>query len=34
MNKKWEYYNFDKEKIKEIYQKFNLPEFIAKILVK
>ena len=33
MNKKWEYYNFDKEKIKEISQKFNLPEFIAKILV-
>ena len=33
MNKKWEYYNFDKEKIKVISQKFNLPEFIAKILV-
>ena len=33
MNKKWEYYNSDKEKIKEISQKFNLPEFIAKILV-
>lgn len=33
MNKKWEYYNSDKVKIKEISQKFNLPEFIAKILV-
>ena len=33
MNKKWEYYNFDKEKKKEICQKFNLPEFIAKIIV-
>ena len=34
MNKKWEYYNSDKLKIKQIYQKFNLPEFIEKILVK
>ena len=33
MNKKWEYYNSDKLKIKQISQKFNLPEFIAKILV-
>lgn len=33
MNKKWEFYNSDKEKIKEIAEKFNINELIATVLV-
>ncbi len=33
MNKKWEYYNADEEKINEISEKFNIDKLIARILV-
>ena len=33
MNKKWEYYEENKEKVKEISQKFNISELLAKILI-
>ena len=33
MNKKWEYYDVNDEKVKEISQKFNISNLLAKILV-
>ena len=33
MNKKWEFYNSDENKIKEISQKFNISELLATVLV-
>lgn len=33
MNKKWEYYNTDEEKVNEISEKFNIDKLIARILV-
>ena len=33
MNKKWEFYNSDIEKIKEISEKFNVSELLASVLV-
>ena len=33
MNKKWEFYNSDKEKIEEISKKFNINELVATVLV-
>ena len=33
MNKKWEYYDVDEEKVKEISNKFNVSNLLAKILV-
>ena len=33
MNKKWEFYNSDKEKVKEIAEKFNINQLIATVLV-
>lgn len=33
MNKKWEYYNADEEKVNEISEKFNIDKLIARILV-
>ncbi len=33
MNKKWEFYNSDEEKIKEISAKFNVSELLATVLV-
>ena len=33
MNKKWEYYNVDEEKVREISEKFNIDKLISRILV-
>ncbi len=33
MNKKWEYYDINEEKVKEISNKFNISNLLAKILV-
>ena len=33
MNKKWEYYESDNEKVKEISNKFNISNLLAKILI-
>lgn len=33
MNKKWEFYNSDEEKVKEISEKFNISELLATVLV-
>ena len=33
MNKKWEFYNSDNVKIKEITEKFNINELVANVLV-
>ena len=33
MNKKWEFYNINEEKIEEISQKYNLNKLLATILV-
>ena len=33
MNKKWEYYNVDEEKVSEISEKFNIDKLISRILV-
>lgn len=33
MNKKWEYYNADEEKVNEISEKFNIDKLIARILL-
>ena len=33
MNKKWEYYEAQEEKVEEISNKFNISKLLAKILV-
>ena len=33
MNKKWECYEVDESKVKELAQKYNINEILAKILV-
>lgn len=33
MNKKWEYYNPDKDKVNELASKLNISELIAKVLI-